>query len=363
MRTHRPLGASSGRITQLGPYFVDANGQTVIRKSLTAFTLPKRFTEHRDVEALNYLDWAAARGFNEVRIFSRVDWTGPPGSGVESGWEYDEAACDAVLKAAANRGLRVEVVAHTGPKNSVLWMAGHLREVDELCLRHENALLSVWNEPQQNGGHALVEQVLSLYTPRTSGWATGCYDPTPYTSVVVIGQTDDGRPIYAPTDGARIGQVMTLHTTRKDEWSRLFKDGYECGTGQGPSVVFTPGFAGPVMLDEPPQVEQTIRDEGHVWPAADDWRAYGAGAAFFACGATLHGNPQFQRCEIPTDPAILACVDAFIAGFGDVPVQRYHGYNRTDPPSSNPGSRRYHRWGDDSRQYVIDVRPYAFRAI
>jgi hypothetical protein len=81
------------------------------------------------------------------------------------------------------------------------------------------------------------------------------------------------------------------------------------------------------MLDEPPQVEQTIRDAGRVgWDAIDDWEAYGAGSAFFGCGGTMHGNPQFQRCEVPTDPAIVACVEAFVRGFSRVPVQRYHGY-------------------------------------
>ena len=47
---------------------------------------------------------------------------------------------------------------------------------------------------------------------------------------------------------------------------------------------------------------------------------------------------------IPTDLAVLACIDAFFAGFADVPVQAYSGYSGAlTPPSSNPGSRRYQR--------------------
>ena len=37
----RPYGASAvGRLTPLGPYFVDSDGQIVIRKSISAFTAP-----------------------------------------------------------------------------------------------------------------------------------------------------------------------------------------------------------------------------------------------------------------------------------------------------------------------------------
>lgn len=334
--------AAAGRIVPSGQSFVDAAGRIVIRKSITAFTLPKRFATGRAADALRFLDWVASKGFNEVRAFARVDWTGPPNSGVETGWEFDESACERVLAEAGARGLRVELVAHTGRHGSVWDMADQLTRVDQLCLRHANALLEIYNEPQQNGGNDLVAQILRLYTPKTPGWASGVYDQTPYPA----------------------GPSMTYHSPRKDEWSRCFKDAYEFSTGAGPNIVFGPTYQGPVMLDEPPQVEQTIRDAGRAgWNAVDDWEAYGAGCALFGCGGTVHGNPQFQRCEIPTDPAILACVDAFIRGFARVPVQRYRGYNRTDPPSGNPGSRRYHRNGDDGREYVITVRPFSFGAV
>ncbi len=359
----RPYGAQPvGRISPLGPYFVDSTGKIVIRKSISAFTAPKRYATGRADDARRFMDWWAARGGNEIRVFSRVDWKGPPNSGVETGWDYDEAACEELLIDAAARGLRVEVVAHTGQYESFEAMDQHLQDVDALCLRHDNALLEVYNEPQQNGGNDLVEDLLARYTPRTPGWSSGVYDPTPYTSVTVIGQTTEGKPIYAPTAKARTGKSLNYHSPRDpSKWSRCTKDAYEYGTGQGPNVAFAPGYPDAVMLDEPSQVEQTLRDEGSAgWSAVDDWAAYGAGCAFFGCGGTMHGNPDFQQCVIPTDTRVLNCVDAFIAGLNDVPLQRYHGYNRTDPPSSNPGSRTYHRWGDDGREWVLMIRPYGF---
>lgn len=330
-----------GRLSISGPNFIDKDGNVVIRKSLTAFCAPKRYAEGRLDEVRAYLQWAVSQGFNEVRVFSRVDWTGPPGIGVESGWEYNEAACEQLLTEAAGYGLRVEVVAHTGKYGSFQQMASHLEAVDKLCQRHDNALLEIYNEPQQNGGNDLVYELIKAYPPRTPGWASGVYDPTPYPA----------------------GQSMTYHSPRKDEWSRCTKDSIEYASGSGPNTSFSPGYPGPVMLDEPPQFEQTIRDQDHVWPAADDWMAYGAGCGFFGCGGTAHGNPEFQKCIIPTSPAMLDCVKAFIAGFNTVPPQHYQGYNRGDPPSNNPGSRRYFRWDDNGRAYEICIRPFSFKAM
>ncbi len=128
---------------------------------------------------------------------------------------------------------------------------------------------------------------------------------------------------------------------------------------------FTPGYKGPVQLDEPPQVEQTIRDEHAAdWPAEDDWRAYGSGCKTWGCGGTMHGNPDFQQCIISTSPRVLACVDAFLAGFEDVPTQRYHGYDRGEPPTpSNPGSRRYFRWDEAGQKYQLTIRPYSWSEV
>lgn len=230
-------GGVVGRLAPLGTYFVDSIGQIVIRRGITAFTAPKRFAENRVDDVLRFFDWAASEGFNEVRCFSRVDWTGPPGSGVESGWQYDEDACERTLIEAAARGLRVMLTANTGPfGNGISDLADHLRRVDELCQRHDNALLDCWNEPQQNGGNALVGEVLRRYTPRTSGWSSGVYDQTPYTDVVQIGVDDKGNPIMGSTSQARVGPAMGYHSPRKDEWSRCTKDAIEYGSGVGPNV-------------------------------------------------------------------------------------------------------------------------------
>ncbi len=340
-----------GRAQRLGVsdyWFVNPDGSLHRRKSITAFTLPKRYLTRAAGDALRFMDWAVSMGANEFRIFCRVDWVGPPGSGVETGWPYSEEACAWVLEQAAERDCHVELVANTGPFGSGLGDAiVQTQRVDELCLAHDNALLSLWNEPQQNGGNDLVGEILKRYTPRTPGWASGVYDQTPYTHVAQIGTTPEGRPIYGTTAASRVGPAMTYHSPRKDDWPRCFKDVFEYSTGQGPNVPFVPGYRGPVMLDEPPQMEVTA--------VTDDWRAYGAGAALFGGGATAHGNPSFQKCEIPTRADVIACVKALYEGMDLVPLQRYHGYNHPDDRGS---LRRYERWGEDGKKYQISVRPF-----
>lgn len=326
--------SAAARIVPSGYYFVDGDGQIVIRKSITAFTAPKRFAPGGDADqALRFFDAAAALGLNEVRPFSRVDWTGPPGIGVETGWQFNESACVRTIEEARQRGLRVELVAHTGRYGTVQEMADHLRRVDEVCLTYDNAFPEVLNEPQGNGGNDLVDAILAIYTPRTSGWSTGVYDPTPY------------------TPSGRRGQSLNYHSPRKAEWSRCAKDAIEYNGGDGPNQKFDPPWNGPVMLDEPPRMEEN-RSE-------DDWRAYGAGCAFFGCGGTAHSIP-FQKCDMAD---LTPYVAAFVAGLNDVPVQRYRGYMRGDPPGSDPGSRRYWRYGEDGQKYEICVRPYAFKAV
>jgi hypothetical protein len=357
-------GGGTGRITPVGYNFVDAAGQIVIRKSLTGFCAPKRYRDGRSSEVREFYSWAKSEGLNETRPFSRVDWAGPPSSGVETGWEYNESDCEAMITDAAAAGLRVQLVAHTGKYADFNTMLNHWVAVDQLCSRHENGLFGGYNEPQQNGGNDLVGQLIRAYTPQTPGWASGVYDPTPHSDVVVTGYTAEGNPIYAATNASRVGTSMTYHSPRKDEWSRCTKDDIEFNSGQGPNAQFSPGYPGPVMLDEPPQIEQTIRDQARAgWDVVDDWTAYGAGGAFFGCGFLLHSNPTLQQCLIPTDPTFLACVRGAVTGSNAVPVQRYHGYDRGTPPSDNLGSRRYFRWGDDNKKYELCIRPFSFKAL
>lgn len=324
-------GGDEDPITELSPlriegaYFLDSDNQIHRRKGVTAFTLSKRAATGRKADALNFMDWAVEEGFNEFRVFTQTSWTGN-GDGVEEGWGYDPEACLWVANEAAKRGARVEFVAHTFPYE-INAMVDHLEEVDMLCVA-TGSFLEVANEPPRN--NIPLSDLLNRYKPRAM-WASGKYDPTPYPA----------------------GQWINDHSPRDGEWPRKFKGAIEFSDGSGPYVPFTPPFSGPVMEDEPPQVEQTL--------SPDDWESYGAGSALFGCGGRMHSNPTLQKCEIPTDGTVLACVKAFVRGLNVVPLQRYQpGYEHPDDQGS---LRRYRRRGQNGKWYEISVRPYEFKEV
>lgn len=74
----------------------------------------------------------------------------------------------------------------------------------------------------------------------------------------------------------------------------------------------------------------------------------------------MHSNPTLQRCQIPTDGTVLACISAFLEGFDRVPTQRYTGYSHPDDQGS---LRRYRRQGEDGKTYEISVRPFEFKEV
>lgn len=306
-----------------------ASGTLVRWVGLTAFTLLKRLLTGREAEAIPFMDWAASLGVNVLRVFSQVDWTGPPGKGVEPGFlpeafpAYNDAA-HRLFDLAADRGLRIEFVAHTF-RYDTSQMAAHLFRCDYLVQAHPNALLEIANEPMVNDID--VPAILAGYTP-TGLYATGLY----------------GEVVYPQ------GSWLNDHPPRDDEFARKFKGAIEYWDGSGPEQPFSPPWRGPVVFDEPKRFEDPA--------TVDDWTAFGAGCALFAAGVTGH-SLALQRCEVLTgDP--LARLQALLDGIRAVPLQRYAGYQHPDDAGS---LRRYRRQGADGRTYEISVRPFAFGAV
>jgi hypothetical protein len=321
------------------PYFVRDNNVYFLR-GLTSFLLPKLLlTGHID-EALMWMDWARLNGFNMLRCFSQVDWDGRPVSsggkgGVAEGFlasAFSQSAYDdgmhQLFTAAAARDLLIELVAHTFAYD-LNQMVDHLRHIDQLCAQHFNVLMEIANEPPRN--HINVSELLKRYTPATRFWASGQYDPSPYPA----------------------GTYTTDHPPRDVEWPRKFKGAIELRDGTGPWAPFTPGYRGPVLLDEPIRLEDTTSNE--------DVEAFGAGSRLFAAGVTAHGGTWAQTCTIPPNGSLAAQrISALQRGIDAVPNLAFHGYKH--PPDAG-ALRRYVRTGSDNRDYEIAVRPYSFRAL
>lgn len=298
---------------------------------LTAFLLLKRWLYGRTADALQYMDWAASRTVNVLRVFSQVDWDGV--KGVETGFlaadfpDYDRGMHDLLIAAAA-RGLRLEMVVHTFAYNLDA-MVRHTRRVDAIVSQHGNGLLEDANEPPVNQIplQAIIDRVPSLLTPLAS---SGQYNPSPYPARSWVND----------------------HPPRDDEFARKAKGAIEFGDGSGPYAPFAPPWRGPVVLDEPKRI-----DEGGT---ADDWRAFGAGTRFFTAGGTIHGGVWAQTCTVPTDPVVLERLAAYLDGLRAVPLQRYRGYQH---PNDQGSLRRYRRQGEDGRTYELSIRPFAFTVV
>lgn len=331
-RRHRSLPnepSTIGTLTTDGPYFVQ-DGQLWRWLGLTSFLLWKRFLTGRTDDALRYMDFAVGLGVNVLRVFSQVDWNGVT-KGVEVGFlpkdflDYDEAGHQ-MFDAAQDRGLRIELVAHTFAYN-LDDMIAHARRVDAITSAHVNGLFEDCNEPSVNS--IPLDAIVQRFTPKTLA-ATGQYDPSPYPA----------------------RQWVNDHPPRDNEFARKFKGSIEYADGSGPYAPFSPPWPGPVVIDEPKRI-----DEGGT---TDDWRAFGAGCALFSAGGTIHGGAWAQTCDVPTDAETLARIHAFIDGMHDVPLQRYHGYQH---PNDAGSLRRYRRTGADGKTYEISVRPYEFKAV
>lgn len=317
-------------LTTDGPYFLQ-DGELWWWSGLTAFLLLKRFLTERKDDALRYMDWAASIDVNVLRVFSQVDWDGSPTGGVEVGFfakdypDYDDRMHE-MYDEAASRGLYIETVAHTFPYD-IDAMIAHSVRVDNIAAQHPNALFEDANEPPVN--HIPIDEIVRRFTPRTLA-SSGQYDPSPY----------PGR------------QWGNDHPPRDAEFARKFKGGWEVQTGAGPFAEFQPPWPNPWVLDEPARIEAI--------GTPDEWKAFGAGAKFFCAGATIHGGKWAQTCEVPTDPAILDKIAAFIEGVRAVPLQRYSGYSH---PNDQGSLRRYRRQGADGKTYEISVRPFAFTEV
>jgi hypothetical protein len=318
-----------GRLAIDGNYFT-VDGRLWFWIGFTGFLLLKRMLTGREADAYRYMEWVASTGGNIIRVFSQVRWDGPP-TGLEQGFfardfpNYD-AVAHKMFDEAAARGVYIELVAHTFPQD-LRALTAHSQRCDAIVSAHLNGVYEDANEPAVNGID--IKGLAAAFVP-TSLAASGQYEPTPHPG---RGWCND-------------------HPPRDAEFCRKFKGAWEFWDGSGPYTTFQPPWKGPVVLDEPERVERAGTD--------DDWKAFCAGARLFAAGVTIHGGDWAQRCIVPTDPALLNRIKACITGIGDVPHQRYFGYQHPDDRGS---LRRYRRKGEDGRWYEISVRPYSFGAV
>ena len=118
-----------------------ADGTTFDWRGVTAFRLIDHLADHREADAVAYLDWARAAGFNVVRVLTRLDgWADLPAA-------EGQRLLPRVLTLAAARALYVEAVATVGSGSTPYDWRGHARAIAEICAQHDNCLYEFANEP------------------------------------------------------------------------------------------------------------------------------------------------------------------------------------------------------------------------
>jgi hypothetical protein len=330
----------AGPLVVDGPYFT-AGGALVYPLGLTGFLLRKRFLTGLESEALAYLDLAVelARAAGDgvvalVREFSEVDWTGPPGKGVEPGFfardfaNYDDVS-HRMYDAAQQRGVYLQTVALTYRHSSVQQAIDHCARVDRIAAQHANATFQAANEPSVND--IAIEDIVRRFTPTCRPADTGRLDPSPHPGWDYVGD----------------------HPGRSNESCRYFKGGIEVQDGSGPNNKFQPPWKNAFYQDEPGRLEDVS-----CWPASDDLASWIAGNRLFCAGGLIHGGLWAQGCHLDLlTPDIRVRLDAMTNALRQVPHQRYSDYQHPDDQGS---LRRYRRRGADGAWYEISVRPFGF---
>jgi len=337
----QPIGLIT--VDPSSPYLL-RDGALWFYRGLTGFLLPKLVLQGNLTQARAYLAFAVESECNVVREFSQVDWTGPPGKGVEPGFlswdyprqDYDDALHES-LRLAAEYGLHVEMVAHTfnysEEQGGLGEMIAHSQRVDGIVSQHANGFFSDANEPPVN--RIPIDAICAAFTPKTRIATSGQYFETPY----------PGRNGYADD-----------HPPRNDQSCRTFKGAWEAFEGDGPYVKFQPAWKKPWVFGEPGRIEDLS-----CWPSLDDLESWGAGEKFFGAGATIHGGQWAQGCHVEMVTSdIRARIAAANRGWSAVPTQRYFDYQHPDDQGS---LRRYRRRGEDGRWYEISVRPFGFSVV
>lgn len=314
-----------------GKYFRRPDGAIHGVRSASSFLMLRRLLEEPDeIGVRTDLQKWARLGYNELRVFSRVDWFGSPGPGLfpeqyPNYWEKFHR----LFTLAAENGLYIEIVALTGcipnrdnPDYGA--MAGWVNRVEFERRQHANTFLEVCNEPPVNGVD--IERLMSHLDTSSwaKPWATGQYWPTAMPS----------------------GSYCTVHTDRVDGWDwvrKAGKDLLEYREGGGPNEPSDPAMLRPIVGDEP------MGAASFLSPGRRDnvpFHHYTAGALSTLFGAGYCCHHESGLNSVFPSGLELECVIAAAEGMKAVnPIYQTGQYSRVGlaefPIVEDPSVRTY----------------------
>ena len=279
---------------------ITAGGQPFVWRGVTAFRLLDRVAAGQDhpdslagAQAVAFLDWARATGFNVVRVLGMLCcW-------FELTPAEAQAALPRLLELANERTLYVEVtaLAGTGPAGITEAQAeAHVAAIGQACVTATNCVIELANEnahPSQQDylrDEAFLAKLRALVPPEVP-MANGSN---------CCGEADEP-PDYP--DRLRRGNYLTVHVDRsRDTWHRTrhVRELERLSIDTGKYVVSDE----PVGFGEP----------GTPNRSTDPHEAYAQGALsrIFSLGATLHLHAGLHA-TVP-GPTQQAAAEAFLEG-------------------------------------------------
>lgn len=264
-----------------------ADGTRFRWRFATGFRLVELVAHGRENEAVAFLKWTRATGFNGVRVLTmaRHMFSLPPGEGL--------AALPRLLELAAREDLYVEVVALADTRAyEMSWDAvrAHVRAVGTVAAAHANTVVEVANEPYHG------TQVDRLVEPAALTELAGL---VPAVIPVAPGAPPDEPAKYK--NGAR---YLTIHLERgRDEWEMVRRQWQLAALSEETGLF--------VVNDEPIGADELDKPGSRESNPAI-WFTFGALSRITETATTFHFEDGLHA-RLPR-PNQQRCADAFIAG-------------------------------------------------
>jgi hypothetical protein len=266
-------------------------------RGLTSFRLVEMMAQGQSSQVTRYLAWAAEHDITVVRVLTMTQhmFTLDPARG--------RAALPALLSAAQEAGLYVEVVALADTASFDVDLDAHVRAIGEIASRHENAIVEIANEPDhptQRKELADHQRLLALArlvpdrVPVALGSGTGWQDP-----------------LYAAST-ARANTYLTAHFPRGDG-----EQGWRPHVSLRSALRLQQAHRLFVVDDEP--IGAGRRSQAGARDAdAARWFGHGVLARVLRMGSTFHSDAGLHA-TIPEGNE-LACFEAWRRGMMYVPA-------------------------------------------
>lgn len=284
---HTHTQTINGRLQASGRLVVNDNGIFRLR-GVSALAL----CMHSDGEITDYLDWAADKNFNEVRIFAgNLPWKGQV-------TDYARSRLPFICEQAGQRGLYVGITPLTDTGDGPAFdKREHVRLIGEICARYENTFIDeVANEywhPTQDGEVHDPDYLLRLRREvipagiMTALGAPNTDEPTP-ASIPQLGQTN----------------IIAIHQDRsRDKWNmiRRVRELAAVSEAYGKAVLNNE----PIGADDNAENGRRENDPAIFFTLGILNRLFEVGGVFHS-QAGLHANSY--------SPQQQACAEAFVAG-------------------------------------------------